>query len=331
LDLLDVPNAYTGAALKAVRVKGTEDGLEFFLIVGIPAGGTTGQVLGKASATDYDVSWITPAAAGVNSVTGDGVGGTPSNPVLTFPEPAEIGAEPAFTKGNIVAGANVSLTGSGVGRLVGAGDLVIASTGGGGGGGAYLTDLDTWPILKFDKNYRYVHTMAGAVAISSNLVSPAGVLGNFCKLYIKANGVNKPTFSPEFTVVWDNWLNSNGSWNRFLAENTPDGKILLQIEQASTGAGGGGVGATIITISFAANATISHIAAGTTELQIDPTGAEIGFRTLLYIKADGINKPFWSSGFVVTYDDYINVAGVWNRFWIEWRPENKAITHIINI
>lgn len=64
LDLLDVPNAYTGAALKAVRVKATEDGLEFFLIVGIPPGGTTGQVLGKASATDYDVTWIDQTGGG---------------------------------------------------------------------------------------------------------------------------------------------------------------------------------------------------------------------------------------------------------------------------
>ena len=30
----------------------------------MPAGGTTGQVLTKDTATDYDVSWQTPAAGG---------------------------------------------------------------------------------------------------------------------------------------------------------------------------------------------------------------------------------------------------------------------------
>lgn len=30
---------------------------------GVPAGGTTGQVLQKASATDYDTQWYTPAEA----------------------------------------------------------------------------------------------------------------------------------------------------------------------------------------------------------------------------------------------------------------------------
>ena len=31
---------------------------------GVPAGGTTGQVLAKSSATDYDTQWVTPAAGG---------------------------------------------------------------------------------------------------------------------------------------------------------------------------------------------------------------------------------------------------------------------------
>jgi hypothetical protein len=91
LDLLDVPNAYTGAALKAVRVKGTEDGLEFFLIVGIPAGGTTGQVLGKASATDYDVSWITPT----------GGGGADANAVHYDAADGKTGAEKQRARDNI--------------------------------------------------------------------------------------------------------------------------------------------------------------------------------------------------------------------------------------
>ncbi|MGA0848169.1 MAG: hypothetical protein ACO3PY_06150, partial [Pontimonas sp.] len=37
--------------------------------VGVPAGGTTGQVLGKASGADYDTAWV--------DQTGGGGGGTP--------------------------------------------------------------------------------------------------------------------------------------------------------------------------------------------------------------------------------------------------------------
>lgn len=41
--------------------------------VGVPAGGTTGQVLSKASGTDYDTEWTTPEAGGVTDVQVNGV------------------------------------------------------------------------------------------------------------------------------------------------------------------------------------------------------------------------------------------------------------------
>jgi len=41
--------------------------------VGVPAGGTTGQVLSKASGTDYDTEWTTPEAGGVQDVQVNGV------------------------------------------------------------------------------------------------------------------------------------------------------------------------------------------------------------------------------------------------------------------
>jgi len=66
---------------------------------GVPVGGTTGQVLAKASNTNYDTEWVTGGSGGggVQSVTGDGVDNTdPNNPALTFPTPAQIGAETAW-------------------------------------------------------------------------------------------------------------------------------------------------------------------------------------------------------------------------------------------
>ena len=38
--------------------------------VGVPSGGSAGQVLSKASGTDYDTQWVNPPADGVNSVNG---------------------------------------------------------------------------------------------------------------------------------------------------------------------------------------------------------------------------------------------------------------------
>jgi hypothetical protein len=67
---------------------------------GVPTGGTTGQILAKASNTNFDTEWTDNDPDGVQSVTGDGVGGTASDVVLTFPTPAEIGAVATDTSGS---------------------------------------------------------------------------------------------------------------------------------------------------------------------------------------------------------------------------------------
>lgn len=211
------------------------------------------------------------------------------------------------------------------------GDADWADESGGGGSVEYLTDLDTWPILKFDKNYRYIHEMTGPIEISAHLLAPLPVPGNFNKIYIKANGVDKPDFTELFEVIWDNWNNTAGHWNRVYPEYTPEGKVILQIEQAHLGTANDGSGSNTITVTFEANHVQQHIISASTQIVIDPTDAEVGFETILYIKSDGVNKPFWDSDdVVVTYDNYINLADVWNRFKIEWRPENKAVLQIIN-
>lgn len=60
----------------------------------LPTGGTTGQVLKKVSDDDYDTEWGDDTE-GVHSVTGDGVDNTdPANPVVSWPDPSDIGAYP---------------------------------------------------------------------------------------------------------------------------------------------------------------------------------------------------------------------------------------------
>jgi hypothetical protein len=205
----------------------------------------------------------------------------------------------------------------------------------GGGGGSpspILTDLDTFPILKFDKNYRYIHEMAGAIQLSVQAVTPLAVVGNSNKLYIKANGVNKPTLTGDFTVIWDNWVNTAGFWNRFYAEWSPQGKAVLQIENTHQGTANDGSGLTQLTINFATdNQVLSHVITNSTELVINSAGAQVGFGVTLYIKANGVNKPFWNStDVVVVYDDWLNTVDVWNRVKLEWGANNKAIVQIIN-
>lgn len=55
--------------------------------IGIPTGGTTGQVLSKASSTDYDTEWTTPSSGDVTDVQVNGVsvvsGGVANVPLAT--------------------------------------------------------------------------------------------------------------------------------------------------------------------------------------------------------------------------------------------------------
>lgn len=61
---------------------------------GVPAGGATGQVLKKASSADFHTEWGDDTE-GVQGVTGDGVDNTdPANPVISWPDPSDIGAYP---------------------------------------------------------------------------------------------------------------------------------------------------------------------------------------------------------------------------------------------
>lgn len=84
-----------------------------------------GNVSGTGIVAKDGDNWFTRTIQGVagrtNVTSGDGVAGDPTVDVVT---------------GDIIAGTNVSFTGSGVGRLVGSASLTINASGGGGGGGA---------------------------------------------------------------------------------------------------------------------------------------------------------------------------------------------------
>jgi hypothetical protein len=204
----------------------------------------------------------------------------------------------------------------------------MADVGGGGSSTPYLSDLVSWPNIPFDKNYRYIHEMSGAQAV--NLISTGAIVGNFTKLYVKANGSNKLTFNGDYEIILDTYSNVAGHWNRYLLEWTPEGKAIIQITQLFQGTPNDGTGLTVLTVSFEDNFVRTHVIVNSTEIQIDSTNAEIGFRTLFYFQADGINKPFFGSDIVVNWDNYLNEAGVWNRFWLECTPENKVSCQILN-
>jgi hypothetical protein len=83
------------------------------------------------------------------------------------------------------------------------------------------------PDLLFDKGYQMKTTIAGAIAFTRDATGAKE--GTSTIIYMKANGINKPTFSADFYVHQDLWQNTLNTWNRVYLEQKPSGLIMLDI------------------------------------------------------------------------------------------------------
>lgn len=125
---------------------------------GIPAGGTTGQVLAKSSATDYDVTWSTSAG-----------GGAPTDAsYVTLATNTTLSAERVLTEGT-----GIDITDAGAGSTVTvAVDLSELSAGGDLSGTYNAPQIGTGVIVNDDVN------ASAAIALSKLAsISTARLLG----------------------------------------------------------------------------------------------------------------------------------------------------------
>lgn len=91
-----------------------------------------------------------------------------------------------------------------------------------------LLTVETFVVaLKFDTNYVGSLTITGANAFTFNNTNAA--IGKTRKIYMRANGINKPTFSSDFVIQRDNWLNTLNVWNVIHMEYTASGKVSVWI------------------------------------------------------------------------------------------------------
>jgi hypothetical protein len=97
-------------------------------------------------------------SSGVQSVTGSGVNNTdPLNPVISYPTPANIGAEPAFSKANLISGPNIAISGVTTNRLVGSGDVVISHS---FDSSETITDSNIGTNITVAQNTEYAYTFS---------------------------------------------------------------------------------------------------------------------------------------------------------------------------
>jgi len=83
-------------------------------------------------------------------------------------------------------------------------------------------------VMNFEKSYKMNHTVAGAIAFTKGVETH--VYNNKNIIYLKADGINKPTFSADFEIIADNYNNTLNVWNRVYAEYQPSGKIAVWID-----------------------------------------------------------------------------------------------------
>lgn len=142
------------------------------IIEGIPAGGTTGQVLAKASSTSYDTQWIPAPAGGGGGGTWGSITGTLSAQAdLNSALGGKAATSHTHTAANVtdfseavddrvngllVAGTNVTLAYNDT-----ANTLTINSSGGGGGGSTAWADITGKPTT-FDPTIGTTSTTAKA-------------------------------------------------------------------------------------------------------------------------------------------------------------------------
>ena len=141
-------NRLVGSGNVTINLSGTFDNYQNWCLCGVGVTGTqtisSGNVACFAGGTDltvtrssglitfnhaaYTARNVSATGSNVISCVVSNARGHVTNVLCRSLTPANIGAEPAFAKGNLVAGTNVSLTGTLTNRLVGSGNVTINAT-----------------------------------------------------------------------------------------------------------------------------------------------------------------------------------------------------------
>lgn len=122
----------TGTLSDQTDLQAALDGKEDAFSTGKLVAGANVTLTGSLDNRLVGAGDVTIAASGSEGTDWGDIGGTLAD--QTDLQSALDGKEDAFTKGSLIQGANVTLTGTLANRLVGTGDVTIAASGGGSGG-----------------------------------------------------------------------------------------------------------------------------------------------------------------------------------------------------
>ena len=234
--------------------------------------------------TGITITGTTISATG-NAVTY--VNGQTGNVTITY---ASVGAEQAFSKGSLIAGSNVSLSGTLTKRLVGSGDVTISATGGGGGSGTVTS----------------VGLMAPTgLTVSGSPVTGAGSLGlswsGGYQAYTSSEASKLASIAAGAQVNAVN--NVNGQTGNVTLTHTSVGA-----EQAFS------KGSLIAGTNVSLSGTLANRLVGSGDVTINATGGG-GSGTVTYVNINSSTGITWSGGPITTTGTLTATLGANLQAW----------------
>ena len=270
---------------------------------GTPVGGTSGQVLRKNSATNYDYSWATPGSGGtVTSVAGTvnriTISGTPTVAPIVDIAATYIGQSSITTLGTITTG---TWSATAIGPTRGGTGLTVAAT----GDLIYGSGVNTWARLGIGASGQVLRVSAGGLpewggSSGGTVTSVSGVTN---RTTITGTPTINPTVDIAATYVGQTSITTlgtigTGTWNATAIGATKGGTGLTSINTGQLVYGSGvntfsilsaGVNGQVLQLvgglpswqSVGGTGSVTSVTGGTTGLTFtDPTTTPVMTGTL---------------------------------------------------
>ncbi len=169
-----------------------------------------------------------------------------------------------------------------------------------------------------------VSDIASAVDVrgATGATGGTGATGNGISSIARTSGTGAAGTTDTYTITY-----TNGTTSTFTVYNGANG---------ATGATGA-AGADRLDVAFSSvltfdqNKAMTHTVTAAINFTLAASGHLTARNHIIYLTANGVNKPTFGAGFTVVRDDYVNTHGQLNRLFMERLPNNTVLVEMVYI